>query len=110
MLQHARDEDTVCRTGGDEFLYLLVNPQGSENVERIAQHILANIAVPIRVDALDIVVSLSIGIALFPDHATTGADLIARADAAMYCAKRQMRGYAFHGQAEATDSPTAGAS
>lgn len=110
LLEHARDEDTVCRNGGDEFLCLLVNPQGAENVARIAQHILSHIAVPIRVDALDLVVSPSIGIALFPDHATTGAELIARADAAMYRAKRQMRGYAVHGQAEATDSEAAATS
>ncbi len=106
MLEHARDEDTVCRKGGDEFLYLLVNPQGAENVERIATHIVANITVPIRIGALDLVVSPSIGIALFPEHATTGADLIARADAAMYRAKQQMRGYAFHEQADSTDKAT----
>ncbi len=110
LLQNARDEDTVCRNGGDEFLYLLVNPQGAENVKHIAEHVLSHIAVPIRIDALDLVVSPSIGIALFPDHATTGAELIARADAAMYRAKRQMRRYAFHGQAEATDSETAATS
>ncbi len=102
LLQHARDEDTVCRNGGDEFLYLLVNPQGAENVERIAEHILSNIAVAIRIDAFDLVVSPSIGIALYPDHGTTGAELIARADAAMYRAKRQLRGYALHSEAEAT--------
>ena len=107
LLQHARDEDTVCRNGGDEFLYLLVNPQGAENVERIANQILANIGVPIRIDALNLVVSPSIGIAMFPDHATTGAELIACADAAMYRAKRQMRGCAFAGSAEAMDSATA---
>ncbi len=110
LLAHARDEDTVCRNGGDEFLYLLVNPQGAENVERIAKLVLANIAVPIRIDALDLMVSPSIGIALFPDHATTGADLIALADAAMYRAKRQKRGYAFHEDAEAMDSTTAATS
>ena len=36
LAQDARDEDTVCRNGGDEFLYLLMNPQGRSNVERIA--------------------------------------------------------------------------
>lgn len=90
-----RDEDTVCRYGGDEFLYLLVNPQGAQNVERIVQHIHATIAVPIKMDALELLVSPSIGVALFPDHATTCAELIERADAAMYVAKKQMCGYAF---------------
>ena len=103
LMGHTRVEDTVCRYGGDEFLYLLVNPQGADNVERIAKEILATIAVPITIGALELVVTPSIGVALFPDHATTGAELLARADAAMYLAKRQMRGYAFCGQAEATD-------
>ena len=104
LLGHARDEDTVCRLGGDEFLYLLVNPKGPTNVERIAKHILASISVPIKIEALDLLVTPSIGVALFPEHALTGADLIACADAAMYLAKRQMCGYAVCGQAEAMDT------
>ena len=36
LLQQIRDEDSVCRNGGDEFLYLLMNPRGKENVTRIA--------------------------------------------------------------------------
>lgn len=103
LLEHARDEDTVCRNGGDEFLYLLVNPKGAENVERIARHILASIADPIRFEALDLIVRPSIGIALFPDHAMTGAELIAHADGAMYLAKRQNHGYSFHGDTDPTD-------
>jgi len=106
MLQHTRDEDTVCRNGGDEFLYLLVNPQGAENVERIARQILATIALPIGIDGLNLVVSPSIGIALLPDHATTGAELIALADAAMYSAKRQRLGYAFYDRTRETDGAT----
>jgi GGDEF domain-containing protein len=42
-----RDEDTVCRNGGDEFLYLLMNPQGGENIERIAGTLLKSIGQPI---------------------------------------------------------------
>ena len=94
LLEHARDEDTVCRNGGDEFLYLLVNPQGKENVERIASDILANIARPMPLDDLALIVRPSIGIALFPECAATGAELIAHADAAMYSAKKQESGYA----------------
>lgn len=94
LLEHSRDEDTVCRNGGDEFLYLLVNPQGKENVERIASNILTNIARPMTLNGLDLSVCVSIGIALFPECGATGAELIAHADAAMYSAKRADSGYA----------------
>ena len=93
LLQQARDEDTVCRNGGDEYLYLLVNPQGRENVVRIATKILTNISRPITFNGLNLIVRPSIGIALFPECAATGAELITRADAAMYSAKRQEIGY-----------------
>ena len=93
LLQNARDEDTVCRNGGDEFLYLLVNPQGQENVARIASNILTNIARPMTLNGLDLRVGVGVGIALFPDSAATGAELIAHADAAMYSAKRKGLGY-----------------
>ena len=49
LAQDARDEDTVCRNGGDEFLYLLMNPQGPDNVERIAAAVIENLSRPIRV-------------------------------------------------------------
>ena len=95
LLQQARDEDTLCRNGGDEFLYLVVNPQGNENVLRIASHVLNVIARPMAFNGLDLMVTPSIGIALYPEDAATGEDLIARADAAMYSAKRQALGCAF---------------
>ena len=94
LLQQARDEDTVCRNGGDEFLYLIVNPQGKENVVRIATNILTSIARPMTFNGLDLIVTPSIGIALFPECAVTGAELIAHADSAMYGAKRKEIGYA----------------
>jgi len=97
LLQQLREEDTVCRNGGDEFLYLLVNPQGQENVERIARKILTNIIRPMSFNGLDLIVGVSIGIALFPESAATGAELIARADAAMYTAKKDGTGYALWG-------------
>ena len=95
LLQHSRDEDTVCRNGGDEFLYLLMNPQGSENIERIAGVLLKNIAQPIAMDDLQPVIKASIGIAVYPDDGTTGEQLIRNADAAMYRAKQRMNGCVF---------------
>jgi len=49
LSQHARDEDTVCRSGGDEFLYLLLNPKSRADVERKAMAVLGDIAQAIEV-------------------------------------------------------------
>jgi diguanylate cyclase (GGDEF)-like protein len=95
LLQHSRDEDTVCRIGGDEFLYLLMNPQGNENIERIASALLKTIGQPIDMGDLQPVIKASIGIAVYPDNGTTGEQLIRNADAAMYRAKKSMIGCAF---------------
>jgi two-component system cell cycle response regulator len=88
LLQHARDEDTVCRSGGDEFLYLLMNPQGTENIERIAGALLKTIGQPIDLGDLQPVINASIGIAVYPDNGTSGEQLIRNADTAMYRAKK----------------------
>jgi two-component system cell cycle response regulator len=88
LLQHTRDEDTVCRNGGDEFLYLLMNPQGSENIERISGALLKTIGQPIDMGDLQLVVKASIGIAVYPENGTTGEQLIRNADTAMYRAKK----------------------
>jgi two-component system cell cycle response regulator len=95
LLQHARDEDTVCRNGGDEFLYLLINPQGRENIARIADARLKTIALPIDMDDLQPVIKASIGIAVYPENGTTGEQLIRNADTAMYRAKKTMVGCVF---------------
>jgi two-component system cell cycle response regulator len=98
LLRHARDEDTVCRNGGDEFLYLMMNPGGSENIERIAGALLATIAQPIDMSDLQLVINASIGIAVYPSDGTSEEQLIKNADAAMYRAKKAGGGGTFsHG-------------
>ena len=94
LSQRARDEDTVCRNGGDEFLYLLMNPQGSENIERIAQAVLNDIAQPLDIGHLQLIVKSSVGIALYPDNGSTGEQLVSHADTAMYHAKKRKSGCA----------------
>lgn len=88
LMRHARDEDSVCRNGGDEFLYLLINPSGRQTVARIADLVREAIEAPIDVGALRFAIAPSIGIALYPDHGASGQALIAHADAAMYRAKQ----------------------
>jgi diguanylate cyclase len=84
---YSREEDTVCRLGGDEFLILLINPQGAGTAERIAQGVLKEISAPIEMEGLSMRVAASIGIACYPEHATTAVQLVSNADAAMYAAK-----------------------
>jgi diguanylate cyclase len=96
LAQDARDEDTVCRNGGDEFLYLLMNPKGRDNVERIAAAVIENLARTIRVGEKQLNIRPSIGIAIYPDGGSTGEALIQNADAAMYRAKKIDCGYAVH--------------
>lgn len=94
--QDARSEDTVCRNGGDEFLYLLMNPQGQGNVERIAVAVIDKLARTIQVGAKQLTVRPSIGIAIYPEGGINGETLIQNADAAMYLAKKNKCGYAVH--------------
>ena len=88
LLEHCRVEDTVCRTGGDEFLYVLINPKGRANIERIASSLLQALSLPVAFAGLQIVVKPSIGISLYPEHGKSVSELISTADAAMYAAKR----------------------
>jgi|PlaIllAssembly_1097288.scaffolds.fasta_scaffold19694_2 diguanylate cyclase (GGDEF)-like protein len=106
LMSHARDEDTVCRNGGDEFLYLLINPGTREDVARIAGLVRSAIAEPIGLDALKFAITPSIGIALYPDHSSSADLLIAHADAAMYRAKQLRSPCEFF---EAPSSPGAAA-
>ena len=91
LLQHVRDEDTVCRNGGDEFLYLLMNPISRKNIARIAVSVLKSIAQPVAVAGAEFVIKPSIGIAIYPHHGTTGDQLITNADGAMRTARRTAR-------------------
>lgn len=95
LVAHCRAEDTVCRNGGDEFLYLLIHPQGRENIERIAQAVRSAIGKPIEVDGQQLAIHTSIGISVFPDDGALPEELVHHADMAMYVAKKGQSGVAF---------------
>lgn len=88
LLRNARHEDTVCRNGGDEFLYLLIDPADRQAIAHIADKVRQAIAVPIDVGALQVTITPSIGIALYPEDGTNVQALVTHADAAMYRAKQ----------------------
>ena len=105
--QASRDEDTVCRHGGDEFLYMLVEIRNEGDIATIAEKIIAMVKAPCAIRIRDIDLSLvihpSIGIAIFPADGTTADSLVANADKAMYQAKRNKSGYSLF--ADLTLSP-----
>jgi predicted signal transduction protein with EAL and GGDEF domain len=69
-----------------------MNPLGRENIERVASLVLTHRAGPIDMDALQVVITPSIGVALYPEYGDTAERLIQCADAAMYQAKRTASG------------------
>jgi len=86
-----REVDTVSRFGGDEFVVLLNGVSGSGEALQIAQRLMASLREPYAVDAMELKVSSSVGIALFPGDATDMDELMRHADAAMYEAKAKGR-------------------
>jgi len=84
-----RDSDTVSRFGGDEFLVLLTDLKHPDDATYIAGKILLALAADGRVHERELTLAASVGIALYPEDGYDAATLIARADKAMYQAKRE---------------------
>jgi len=83
-----RSGDLSGRIGGDEFAVIVSNDSGEGSGEQVAERIRASLTEPIETDGLQFNVSASIGLASFPVDGESAAELLRRADAAMYAAKR----------------------
>lgn len=93
-----RDSDTVARIGGDEFTVILCNVSTPSSIGRVVKGIVGAIAQPFFLDGRSSSVSVSIGIALYPDNGETAEQLVKLSDAAMYLAKQGGKnGYRFVG-------------
>lgn len=82
-----RDSDTVARMGGDEFTVILCNVRTPKSKDRVVKKIVETLARPFSLNGKDCLVSVSVGIALYPDNGKTAEQLVKIADAAMYLAK-----------------------
>ena len=82
-----REEDTVCRWGGDEFLCLLLEVKQAADVLRLATEVLSRIAEDYEFNGTVLSVQASIGIALYPDDGETAESLFKGSDTAMLSAK-----------------------
>jgi diguanylate cyclase (GGDEF)-like protein/PAS domain S-box-containing protein len=86
-----RESDTICRQGGDEFIILLPEVNGTEDAETVARKIVSSMEAPHLIGEKELVITFSIGISICPDDATDDEMLIKHADDAMYLAKASGR-------------------
>jgi len=84
-----RAHDHLSRFGGDEFVVIVSEIGESSDAELVASRLLQSLAAPIDIGSTQIYTSASIGIALYPDDATSVDTLLKHADTAMYQAKEQ---------------------
>ena len=82
-----RKEDTIGRLGGDEFILLLRGLTDNENVLSIVENLLESFRNPFNIDDRELILTLSIGIAMFPENGKDTSELLRNADTAMYKAK-----------------------
>ncbi|MBH3773354.1 EAL domain-containing protein [Pseudomonas aeruginosa] len=87
---NVRAQDTIARVGGDEFV-LLANLGEPTDAATLAAKLMLVLREPFEVAGLELRVSTSIGIAMYPGNGTRQHDLLKNADAAMYHAKAQGR-------------------
>jgi len=91
-----RQDDLIARIGGDEFVALLNDLHDPNDAALIASKIIHTLSEPITLSGHHLLVSASVGIATFPGHGATAAELLQHADQALYRAKANGRnGYAF---------------
>jgi len=91
-----RDSDTVARLGGDEFGLLLPGIDAPTDVLAAIERVRGEIARPVAIEGLPLVVEGSIGVALFPADGEDVETLVQHADVAMYHAKAKNSGWAFY--------------
>ncbi|HET6912779.1 MAG TPA: EAL domain-containing protein [Rhodanobacteraceae bacterium] len=92
-LRHAvRERDTVARLGGDEFTVILEELADVRDAEDMGQRLIEAFQAPLGTGGTqDVLISPSIGIAMYPDHGQVPTDLLKYADTAMYQAKERGR-------------------
>lgn len=86
-----REHDTVARVGGDEFILLLPSLRHGQDTALVARKILQAVERPFQVQGHEILLTTSLGIAVYPDDGDTAETLIQNADRALYRAKEAGR-------------------
>jgi diguanylate cyclase (GGDEF)-like protein len=92
LRRYVRDTDTVFRYGGDEFIAVL-SPCDLPTAQAVAERIRVSVEKHsfLRSEGLDLRLTVSIGVAVFPIHARSKREIMDAADTAMYTAKKTSR-------------------
>lgn len=91
LREHVRGGDTVARLGGDEFAVLISGTDAETHAREITERLLAQLAQPVMYGAERLSVTISIGVALYPQHAMQFTDLYKTADETLYKVKARGR-------------------
>ena len=86
-----RDNDTLARVGGDEFMAVLPGVCGDDEISPIARRMINATQLPFEVEGQTLYLSASVGAAIYPDHGDNDVRLLAHADTAMARAKETGR-------------------
>ncbi len=98
LTRTVRARDMVCRLGGDEFACLLAGVPSREQLEHLVHKLRDAVQAPCRIGDITLTVRASVGIAVAPKDGDTADALLAKADTAMYHAKRHHGGQSFFDQ------------
>ncbi|MGO4998904.1 EAL domain-containing protein [Oceanisphaera sp. W20_SRM_FM3] len=91
MATHLREDDTLARFGGDEFIVLLPDVADADAITAVARRLLDAVGQPVSLSNQRFRVGCSLGISIYPDDANSAEQLLQHADAAMYRAKQEGR-------------------
>lgn len=87
LLETVREEDTVARIGGDEFIIALWHASGIEYATTVAERAIESVAKPYDIEGNSISITVSAGVSLYPLHGEDAETLMKSADLALYAAK-----------------------
>lgn len=91
LLNSTRADDFIARIGGDEFVLVAKDIKNHKNVENLAKKMQKKVQQSLEVDGQIFSMSLSVGIAIYPEHGTKSQELLKHADIAMYEVKENGR-------------------
>ncbi|XQW86375.1 EAL domain-containing protein [Thalassotalea piscium] len=91
LKQTLRKGDTIGRLGGDEFIVLIRGITNANSTLSIAESLQSAFREPFKIDGRELILTLSIGIAIYPENGSCASDLLRNADTAMYQAKASGR-------------------